>query len=95
MVDPLIAHHREEIVKIAARHGASNLRVFGSAAKGLLRADSDVDFLIDIAGPVTPWFPGGLISDLSALLGRRVDIATEKELRPSIRESILKDAVPI
>jgi uncharacterized protein len=84
-----------EIQAIAARHGAGNLRVFGSVARGDARPESDVDFLIDVVGPTTPWFPGGLLVDLENLLHRRVDLVIARSLDPLIRESVLKDAVPL
>ena len=60
---------RERMKEIAARHGAGNLEVFGSAARGDLRADSDIDLLPDIVGRTPPWFPGGLTADLETLVG--------------------------
>lgn len=95
VVDALIAKHRPAILRAAARHGAGNVRVFGSAARGTVGPSSDVDFLVDVVGPVTPWFPGGLMSELEDLLGRKVDIATEKELDCSIRDQVLKEAVAL
>ena len=71
-VDPLLAKHREEIIRIAVRHGAENVRVFESFTGNPNVPKDDVDFLVDI-GPVeklTPWFPGGLMADLADLLGR-------------------------
>jgi len=86
---------REQIEAIAARHGARRIRVFGSVARGDSRPDSDVDFLVE-AGPATSsWFPAGMIVDLEELLGRRVEVVTEKGLDPLIRESVLREAVPI
>jgi predicted nucleotidyltransferase len=82
-----------EIQSIAARHGAGNIRIFGSVARGKAHHDSDVDFLIDVVGPTTPWFPGGLAADLENLLHRRVDLVIARSLHPLIRESVLKDAV--
>jgi predicted nucleotidyltransferase len=84
-----------EIQSIAAKHGAGNIRIFGSVARGEALPESDVDLLIDIVGPTTPWFPGGLLSDLEALLHRRVDLVLARSLHPLIRESVLKDAVPL
>jgi predicted nucleotidyltransferase len=84
-----------EIQSIAAKHGAGNLRVFGSVARGDARENSDVDLLIDIVGPTTPWFPGGLLTDLETALGRRVDIVIARSLHPLLRESVLKEAVPL
>jgi hypothetical protein len=86
---------QSEIESIAAKHGAGNLRVFGSVARGDARENSDVDLLIDIVGPTTPWFPGGLLTDLESALGRRVDIVIARSLHPLLRESVLREAVPL
>jgi len=91
----LLRARRDEIQRIADKHGARNVRVFGSVARGDARPESDVDLLID-AGPVTSsWFPAGLILDLEDLLGRRVEVVTERGLDPLIRDRVLKEAVPI
>ena len=86
---------QSEIQSIAAKHGAGNLRVFGSVARGDARESSDVDLLIDIVGPTTPWFPGSLLTDLETALGRRVDIVIARSLHPLLRESVLREAVPL
>jgi uncharacterized protein len=91
----LIRLKREEIVKIAAKHGARNVRVFGSVARGEAKPDSDVDFLVDVGAVTSSWFPGGLIVDLEALLGKRVEVVTERGLHPLLRDSILREAVPV
>ena len=80
---------QSEIQSIAAKHGAGNLRVFGSVARGDARENSDVDLLIDIVGPTTPWFPGGLLTDLEPAL------VIARSLHPLLRESVLKEAVPL
>jgi len=86
---------RNEIRKIAAKHGAYNIRIFGSVVRGEAGPDSDIDFLID-AGPTTSsWFPAGLIIDLQEILGRPVEVVTEKALNPYIREHVLREAVPL
>ena len=91
----LIQEKRREILAIAAKHGAYNVRLFGSVARGEADEKSDVDILVD-AGPVlTPFFPGGLVMDLQDLLGCPVDVVTEKGLRSRIRERVLKEAVPL
>lgn len=91
----LLRARRDEIQRIAAKHGARNVRVFGSVARGDAHPESDVDLLID-AGPVTSsWFPAGLILDLEDLLGKRVEVVTERGLDPLIRDRVLKEAVPI
>ncbi len=91
----LIRLKREEILKVAAKHGARNVRVFGSVARGEARPESDVDFLVDVGAVTSSWFPGGLIVDLEALLGKRVEVVTERGLHPLLRDSILREAVPV
>lgn len=94
-VEEILRSKRDVIHRIAEKHGARNVRVFGSVARGEARPESDVDLLIE-AGPVTsPWFPGGLVADLEALLGRRVDVVTERGLMPELREQVLREAVPL
>jgi len=86
---------REDILRIAAKHGARNVRVFGSVVQGEAQADSDVDFLVDV-GPVhSSWFPAGLILDLEDLLGRKVDVVTEDSIYWLLRRRILKEAKPL
>ncbi len=94
-IEELLREKREEILQIAERHGARNVRVFGSVARGEADEQSDIDLLIDLGPERTPWFPGGLIVDLEGLLGRDVDIATAAALRPHIRERVLREAVPL
>jgi hypothetical protein len=94
-IKQLLSEKRDEIQNIAAKHGAYNIRIFGSAARGETGPDSDIDFLID-AGPTTSsWFPAGLILDLQEILGRRVEVVTEKALNPYIRDHVLREAVPL
>ncbi len=91
----LVRAKREQIRKIAAQHGARNVRVFGSVARGDAQPDSDVDFLIDVEPVTSSWFPAGLVQDLESLLGRRVEVVTERGLNHLIRDEILREAVPI
>lgn len=87
---------REEILQIAAKHGALNVRVFGSVVRGEETPESDIDFLIDYdLDKITPWFPGGLLMDLQDLLGRKVDVLTEQGISPHIRERVLAEAMPL
>jgi uncharacterized protein len=87
---------REEILQLAARHGAFNVRVFGSVVRGEETPESDIDFLIDYdLEKITPWFPGGLLMDWQDLLGRKVDVLTERGISPLIRESVLAEAKPL
>jgi uncharacterized protein len=91
----LVRAKREEIREIAAKHGARNVRVFGSVARGNARPDSDVDFLIDVEPVTSSWFPAGLVQDLETLLGRRVEVVTEHGLNHLIRDEVLREAVPV
>ncbi len=91
----LLEENREEILRIAEKHGVSRIRVFGSAARGDDTPESDIDFLIEVDGPTTPWFPGGLVSDLEKLLGRRVSVIEPTVLREPLRERVLQEAVPL
>ena len=95
LLDTLQAN-REQILEIAAKHGALNVRVFGSVVRGEETPESDVDFLVDYdLEKVTPWFPGGLLMDWQDLLGRRVDVLTEQGISPLIRDRVLAEAKPL
>ena len=91
----LIKDRREDILRIAARHGARNVRVFGSVARGEAGPDSDLDLLVDAGPGRTPFFPAGLLADLEELLGRKVDVLTEEAIHWYIRERVLKEALPL
>lgn len=92
-LDELRAEKGPQILAIASRHGVKTLRVFGSFARGEARPDSDLDLLVETGSFRTPFFPGGLIADLEAELGRRIDIATPAALHPLLREQVLREAV--
>jgi hypothetical protein len=83
---------RDEIVTACTRRGASNVRVFGSVARGDATATSDVDLLVDFAPDRTLLDQAGLAEELATLLGRTVDIVTEHGLKPAIRASVLAEA---
>ncbi len=90
----LLQEKREEILNIAAKHGAYNLRIFGSVARGEDTEISDIDFLIDYdLNQISAWFPGGLIRDLEALLNRKVDVVTTQSLHYLIRDKVLNEAI--
>lgn len=86
---------RDEIVRVAARYGARNVRVYGSAARGDIRPSSDLDFLVDLNPDRTLMDLGGLLMELQELLHVRVDIATEGMLRPKVGKHALADAIPL
>ncbi len=84
---------RWEIFRIAGLHGASNGRVFGSFSRGDADDKSDVDILVDLESGRSLMDMGGLLMDLQTLLGRPVDVVTEKGLRPRIRERVLRGKI--
>jgi len=91
----LLKEKREDILRIAAKHGARNVRVFGSVVRGEARPDSDVDFLVDMEPGRTLLDMGGLLMDLRDALGQEVDVVTERGLKTRIRERVLKEAMPL
>jgi predicted nucleotidyltransferase len=91
----LIEARLEEILAAAARHGAGNVRLFGSVARGEEEGDSDVDVLVDLEPGRSLLDLGALLMDLQDLLGCPVDVVTEDGLHWYIRERVLREAVPI
>lgn len=87
----LTSEDKDKIRALARKHGAENVRVFGSFARGDNRPDSDLDILVDAGAKTSSWFPAGLILDLQELLGCHVDVVTEKGLNPLIREHVMKE----
>jgi uncharacterized protein len=95
-VKELLDEQRSQILAIAEKHGAYNVRVFGSVARGEATEDSDIDFLVDYElEKITPWFPVGLIHDLEDLLDREVDVVTTKSLHYFLKDRILQEAVSL
>jgi hypothetical protein len=87
---------RSQILEIAARHGALNVRVFGSVVRGGETPESDIDFLIDYdLERVSPWFPVRLIRDLENALGTKVDVVTIAGLKARIRDQVLQESVEL
>ena len=93
-LDDLIKR-RDEVIKLASEHGASNIRVFGSVARGEERPDSDLDLLIDLEPGRSLLDHAALLLELQDLLGQEVDVVTEKGVRERYRDRVLKEAVPI
>jgi len=91
----IIDSHREQILTLANKYGASEVRIFGSVAKGTADECSDIDFLVDLAPGRSLLDLGGLLYELQHLLGRDVDVITSAGLRPRIRDRVLREAVNI
>jgi predicted nucleotidyltransferase len=89
----LLQSKREDILRIAARYGAYNVRIFGSVARGEADEKSDIDFLVNMESGRNLFDLGGLLSDLEDLLGCNVDVVTEDGLRDRIRNRVLNEAV--
>jgi uncharacterized protein len=94
-IDQLLEEKRQEIRRIAAKHGAMNVRVFGSVVRGEARQDSDLDLLVDTGPETSSWFPAGLVLDLEEFLGCKVEVVTEKGLNPYLKERVLQEALPL
>jgi len=91
----LVQTKREQILQLARRHGVTGVRVFGSMARGDAGPQSDVDLLIEVGAEPSAWFPGGLVADLEELLGRRVQVVTERGLDDLLRDRVLAEAIPL
>lgn len=91
----LLKFNRAEILGLAHKHGAHNVRIFGSVARGEGRPDSDIDFLVDMEGGRSLLDLIEFGQDLEELLQRKVDILTEGGLSPYLKERIHAEAAPI
>ena len=91
----LLNSKRDEILKIAEKYGAQNVRLFGSIARGEADEKSDVDLLVEMKPGRSLFDMGGMLMELETLLGCKVDIVTERGLKKRIREKVLKEAVPL
>jgi predicted nucleotidyltransferase len=96
----IIADHREQILSIAAKHGAHDVRLFGSAARGDFKEDSDIDILIKLDSSKLTGMRYFVVleemqEELEILLGRKVDLVDEKGLREKIRADVLNQAIAL
>ena len=94
-VGDTIREKREAILRIAASHGATQVRLIGSVARGEARPDSDVDLLVTWSEGASLLDQAGLMLELESLLGRKVDIASDGWVKPSIRKSVYGDAIAL
>ena len=94
-ISELLEAKREEILEIAARHGARNVRVFGSVARGEATPESDLDFLVELEPGRSLLDHVALLQDLESLLGRKVDLVEPEALHWYIRDRILQEAIPL
>jgi predicted nucleotidyltransferase len=94
-VNELIRKKRQDILRIAAKHGVQRIRLFGSVARGEAGPDSDVDFLIEVGPQHSAFFPGGLVAELEELLGRKVDVVEPDGLYAPLKQVVLQEAIPL
>jgi uncharacterized protein len=92
-ISELLKEKRETILRIAAKHGARNVRVFGSAARGEADEESDLDLLVEMEPGRSLLDHAALWLELQEVLGRRVDVVSDRGIKPRIRERVLREAV--
>ena len=94
-IKELLKEKREEILRIAAKHGARNIRVFGSVARDEADEGSDIDLLVELEPGRSLMDHAALWLELQQALGRRVDVVSDRGIKPRMRERVLREAVPI
>lgn len=93
--EELLKARRDEILNLCARYGASNVRVFGSVARGEADERSDIDLIVDFEPERSLFDHAGLWLELQELVGVKVDVVSSRGLKPRIRERVLQEAVPL
>lgn len=93
--DQLLKEKREEILRVAARHGAHNVRVFGSVARGEADEESDIDLLVEFEPGRSLLDHAALLLELEELLGCDVDVVSDRGIKARIRERVLREAMPL
>lgn len=94
-IEMVLKEKRADILRLAEQHGATQVRLFGSVRRGEARPDSDIDFLVEMAPDRSLLDRIALIQDLEDLLGRPVDVVTDKTLHHVIRAAVLQQVVPL
>ena len=95
MRSSLLERYRAEILDLALRHGAKDVRVFGSLARGEGGQGSDLDLLVTLREGGSLLDLVGLKQDLEDLVHRPVDVVTEHALSPYLRDRVLSEAIPL
>ncbi len=92
-ISSIIKNRREEVINIAQKYGAKNVRVFGSMARGEESSESDLDIIVEMEHGSSLLDIIAIKQDIEELLGRKVDVVTEASISPYIRDAVLKEAV--
>jgi len=87
--------NKDMILKIAQRYHANNVRVFGSVARGEEHKNSDIDLLVSFQSGASLLDQAGLMDELSALLGKKVDVVSDRALNQYIRKQVTSEALPL
>ncbi|MBE9098791.1 nucleotidyltransferase family protein [Vacuolonema iberomarrocanum] len=95
-ISDLLQDKRDAVLEIAAKHGAYNVRIFGSVARGEATLESDIDLLVDYdLDRISPWFPASLMLELEDLLHRKVDIVPSDSVHYFVKDRVFQEAVPL
>ena len=94
-IEEIIGDKREAVIELAEKHGARNLRVFGSVARGGARSDSDLDLLVEMDDDRSLLDLIALGQDLEELLGRPVDVVTDESVSRHLRREIFNEAIAL
>lgn len=94
-LDERLRQKRQEILRVCAKHGARNVRVFGSVARGEADEESDLDLVVEFESGTSLLDHAALWLELQELLGPKVDVVSDRGLKPRVREQVLREAIPI
>jgi predicted nucleotidyltransferase len=94
-LEALLKAKRDEILQVCAKYGARNVRVFGSVARGEADEQSDIDLLVEFEPNRSLLDHAGLCVELQELLGVKVDVVSDRGLKPRIRQRVLQEAIPL
>jgi predicted nucleotidyltransferase len=94
-LEELLRARREEILRVCARYGARNVRVFGSLARGEADEQSDIDLIVEFEPGRSLLDHAGLWLELQELLGVKVDVVSSRGIKARIRERVLQEAIPL
>jgi uncharacterized protein len=94
-LDERLRQKRQEILRVCAKHGARNVRVFGSVARGEADEESDIDLIVEFERGTSLLDHAALLLELQELLDSKVDVVSDRGLKPRMREQVLREAIPI